>query len=930
VSTHRTSTPSRLVSTSLALVLALAAPTSMAWDTFVGSGTVDLAWEAAYVGNPQAGSLPASGWSGNEHTELAHVVLKELGVDSVFGMEPVGTSDTTVVDLNSALYQPQVLAEEKFGDNPMTLLEERVVPPPAHFAGLPDYSYAMHDWVNKNTHCPLEPGTERIEECHLFAGWMGNLNANHFGTQARNMYRRYHLLALNLAGRAKTMREALAAGALDSDAEAYASFVKEAELEALAYEAIGQHFLQDRWATGHMWERWNGADQASSAGYHLAFLVAMAAGLLHGSEGVSKLPDPMGSPLVVGSGGSSQALPVRWRIPGLPTEPGVGDYRLTDMHDGLFGAEYGLPQMPIAVTQQKMRMYACSKAGWSEVIKAFGEISPGRYGEHDVTLAGGPFPPILEDDDCWSAYATNAAIASGWLTHPSASNIRLEARTLADIRNAVGIVEARERVTPLLETTWRVAARLAVSDPDSTFLARGGIGSFTVSSLSGPLVEVKVGKGFPVPRYAEPQNLAGLLPTDPQGRGRDLHALYGFFNRSHADWWCQNLQSEIAPLRGSSSTIQREACSYIANRAYKATDPTYHGDSSEGRSFMGSDSDPICKYYGVETASVNDAVPYFLHPGYVADPDAQGKHGYKTIEHWCAKVAVIDRMMCPGPEPAAGDDRWDVVGRAFENGGQVTIQGRNFGATAGTLKTGSVEDAFPITLQTGSWSDTAIQFTIPPDQLTAGDWFLQVCPFGDATRCSVGRFILRVGEDGPSFLRSSFDSDVENWTHTGAASFSFGAGGGNPGGYLHVDNSEGDLTFVFANAAYIGNLSAMNGGTISFDGNMLGVGGLDYNNPIEDYGNIRITGGGTSARADLLPGTHTGNGVGSPPKNQWTTFSMPLTAAAFGVAPATWASILANVTEVRLSVEALFGEEVHGVDNFTMAGTPGDLCSQVP
>ena len=48
------------------------------------------------------------------------------------------------------------------------------------------------------------------------------------------------------------------------------------------------------------------------------------------------------------------------------------------------------------------------------------------------------------------------------------------------------------------------------------------------------------------------------------------------------------------------------------------------------------------------------------------------------------------------------------------------------------------------------------------------------------------------------------------------------------------------------------------------------------------------------------------------------------------MSPATWSSILASVTEVRLSVEALFGNEVQGVDNFTMAAPPGDLCTQVP
>ncbi len=731
----------------------------VAWNTQVENGLIDLGWEAVYVGNPQAASLPGSGWTENEHTELTHVVLKELGVDAVFGMEPVGSSNTTVVDLNG-VFQPQVLTEEKQGDNMATLLEERNVPPPAHFAGLPDYSFAMHDWINKNTHCPLDPATYAYADCHQFKGWMGNLNANHFGTQARNMYTRYHLLALNLAQRAKTMRLLLDLHPLE--ATAYADFVKEAELEALIYEAIGQHFLEDRWATGHMWERWNGADQETSALYPLAMMVAAAAGLMHGSEGITKLPDPMGSPLVVTQGGE-HAVPVQWRIPGLPPQPGVGDYRLEDMHDGNFGGEFGFSQMPIAVTDQKNRMIACSKAGWSEVIEAFGVTTPGHYGRHDVTLTQTSFPPIVdEDNDCWNAWATNEAMRQGWEAHPATESIRLEARTLEQIAATQGVAELRERLLPHVETTWRVASVEALGDPDGTFLARGGIGSFNVDpqGLGVTSGDVKVGKGFRVPTYAEPQNLDGLLTVDPQGRGRDKHALYGFFNRSHADWWCQNLQTELATLRGSPALIRREACSYIANRAYKGTDPAYKGAKVEKREFMNQESDPICKYYGVETASLNESIPYFLHPGYVATPESQtvAAHGYDSVENWCLKVPVIDRMVCPGPAPPDGDAKWDVVARTFENGGTVTIQGRNFGTTPGTVKTGSAEDALPFTLQTGSWSDTQIQFTVPQDLLTAGDWFLQVCPFMDMSRCSVGRFILRVGADGPLFLRSSFDS----------------------------------------------------------------------------------------------------------------------------------------------------------------------------
>ena len=43
---------------------------------------------------------------------------------------------------------------------------------------------------------------------------------------------------------------------------------------------------------------------------------------------------------------------------------------------------------------------------------------------------------------------------------------------------------------------------------------------------------------------------------------------------------------------------------------------------------------------------------------------------------------------------------------------------------------------------------------------------------------------------------------------------------------------------------------------------------------------------------------------------------------AWSQSPANWATILGNVTEVRLSVEAMFGAEVQGIDNFTMTPIP--------
>jgi hypothetical protein len=126
--------------------------------------------------------------------------------------------------------------------------------------------------------------------------------------------------------------------------------------------------------------------------------------------------------------------------------------------------------------------------------------------------------------------------------------------------------------------------------------------------------------------------------------------------------------------------------------------------------------------------------------------------------------------------------------------------------------------------------------------------------FGDATRCSVGRFILRVGEDGPDVLYSGFDGGLEGWTQFGATSMTAAGGGGNPGGYLHIDNSEGPITSLFAPSSFFGNLSGLVGGIVSFDGNMLGVGGADWLAPSRTTATSRSTAAvATGCRSIWLP-----------------------------------------------------------------------------
>lgn len=161
-------------------------------------------------------------------------------------------------------------------------------------------------------------------------------------------------------------------------------------------------------------------------------------------------------------------------------------------------------------------------------------------------------------------------------------------------------------------------------------------------------------------------------------------------------------------------------------------------------------------------------------------------------------------------------------------------------------------------------------------------------------------------------IKSTFTVTAEGWSHTGATSMTQSASGGNPGGYLHVDNSEGPVTFLFASPQFLGDLRAFDGGTLSFDGNMLGIGGSPWTNPGFDYGHVRISSPAGVRTVDLLPAP------GQPAHGAWTRYSVALDVATWGGTQGTWTDILASVTEMRLSVEAMFGSEVQGLDNFEL------------
>ncbi len=712
----------------LGFALLLAALPALAWDT---KEDPKVQWHSPYL------NLGAP----NEHAFIADAHLAAIGAGAVTQTGAYGTDGASafrMFDLTASMEPRDTYGLDPRGDDPKTLIEERILPPPSSFAGLPDWSYGLYDWINKNTLCPVLPADVASSAlpggllaglngtlCHAFFGWMGALNANHFGSQATLTYQRLHALALTLAVRAAEFRNALD----PSDQAAWRDFIIEAELEALAVEGYAQHFLQDRWSMGHMWERWGPSDFSSLQSKSILenLLVASYSGLVHGAESVllklgvaaSDAPDPMCSPDISGS----SVLPVEYVAPGGGIVPGVGDYRFADMQAGQFMG------LPMNVATQRSALEDCGQRGWAEVIQAFGPAG-GPYGELELPALAVPVEP--PGPACFAPYATNEAMRRGADT----GFFNLGATTL------IGLVTDTSPVLALLTgrtartvVSWRIFKETLL-DPKGTSLAKGAIGRLGPSDPGSAFQEVA--------DHVEPVDLDSLpliAPLYTAGGlrpGRDRRTWFGFFNRAHTDYWCQNLAETLTELRASDEDVDHEVCAYLATRAYAGTDTTYAGPRAEASTIDGIAANPICSYFGVTSTTDPEVVPVRLHPGYVHAPGEMAPHGHSlaSVQAWCDRVPVVDV------------DNEDVSATLFgSSGGTVTITGRHFGKE-GSIAIGSSTFS---SLEVSSWTDGAIQLVFDADALPVGDYSIVVTRTkgqdgAPSLGVQVGAAVLRVAE----------------------------------------------------------------------------------------------------------------------------------------------------------------------------------------
>jgi hypothetical protein len=500
------------------------------------------------------------------------------------------------------------------------------------FANLPDVSYSLSDWAMGNERCPLdyEGIPTSTERCFAFQGWMGGLNSTHFPPQSHGAWSWYHQLALETGARCVEMVEAMDGLNYDSGSEYGAlldEFAAECETEALIFEAIAHHYLQDAWSSGHIWQRWGSPDPADwrayeevcdSCGVWHALAVGSMSGIIHGHTSVTGIPDPLCSPhpdVVFVPGGATAA------------DGGniVGDYNIADM-----------------TAEQITHLRACTRGSLDEVARVLEPI-----GQIGVADGGNPAPT---QEDCFDQRVTNEGYVVGlfatlgadpeevvstirWLGRLSfilppevelAGQLFIEglSRVFAEEATALAILSDASR--------WR-----SLHDPDGTDLAEGEL------HTEEGTVDMRF-LGMSRNGWYTPGMDEGLLVFDPPAdviagttepandkQAEDAEALRGTFHRAHADYWCENFDadsddedSDLSELRAScqqssdpwARTAACDACLEMGLRFHRV---------GESNADYEEDQQPLC--HAIAPAET------FLYL-----PVEEGQTRRDTVEAWCS------------------------------------------------------------------------------------------------------------------------------------------------------------------------------------------------------------------------------------------------------------------------------------------------------
>jgi hypothetical protein len=421
----------------------------------------------------------------------------------------------------------------------------------AELAQLPDFSYGLWDWATGNETCPLDASLDAVS-CHEFASHMGPVNANHFPPQSGDFYARGHAMAVARANACHAM-----ADTLGKSEPRFHDYVLDCENEALALEAVAQHYLEDTWSSGHMWQRWGSAELTDFPGASdgerraNAVLVALASGMIHGARGVLQRL-PAWTTFDVNDALCAPHPDVRFVLGGTSSiVSGLGDDYYADLGSDFDG--------------QHAQLIACAAAGISEVYRASGE----RHG------AMQPQSPAVVDPtgvECVGQRVTNRAMleAAGIELRVAGLqfDVPLDARVASLALPVVATSQGEVALTGATRARFRIdlmraasmARVLSAQNPSGTEAAEGGLGTFMGTQPNA----FYANRGGHV-SYEDP-SLPWPATSDGDGVARDRAlALARVFHRAHAADWCtQTTRASLDAMRAHARDATLDAPSHVA------------------------------------------------------------------------------------------------------------------------------------------------------------------------------------------------------------------------------------------------------------------------------------------------------------------------------------------------------------------------------
>ena len=471
---------------------------------------------------------------------------------------------------------------------------------PGELAQLPDFSYALWDWATGHETCPLPGAGDNATLCHDFASHMGPVNSNHFLPQAGRFYSYYHALALGRAGECKAMKQAVGAAA-----GRFTLYLRACESQALALEAVAQHYLQDAWSAGHMWQRWGSpelVDFPSATGDQRdrAVLVALASGLVHGARGVLQRA-PSWTSYDVNDALCAPHPAVEFITPTGERHPAIGDDYLELLPPLGTGSTY---------TPQSERLLSCAVSGMRQVYSVAGEnhgpLGPPAQGLRTLE------PTSVE---CFGQRVTNQAIkeaaAVQFRVFGKQVTLELDSRVVGAIVPTVARETGEVPVPARLKNEFRLGLQRVVSltrlmskeKPHGTELAQGRFGTFLGARPNGEYTNSAV-----LASYVDPQLPWPATPDTAAGAKDRAQALARVFHQGHASDWCRAFAPdglEALRARATSGALDAETraaaceiCSEFAVRHLRiGTGPANYDTASE----------PLCHYLSTG--------PYLYQPG---------------------------------------------------------------------------------------------------------------------------------------------------------------------------------------------------------------------------------------------------------------------------------------------------------------------------